>query len=116
MPLPKISTPIYDLVLPSTEQKIKYRPFLVKEEKLLVLALETENTKEISNSVQQVLNNCIQSKGVKVDKLPTFDIEFLFLNIRAKSVGEDIVTTSVQAMGDGINRIMLKTLLKEKKI
>ena len=90
MPLPKISTPIYDLVLPSTEQKIKYRPFLVKEEKLLVLALETENTKEISNSVQQVLNNCIQSKGVKVDKLPTFDIEFLFLNIRAKSVGEDI--------------------------
>ena len=90
MPLPTITTPSYELELPSTGKKIKYRPFLVKEEKLLVLALETENTKDISTAIKTVLKNCIQSRGVKVDKLPTFDIEFLFLNIRGKSVGEEI--------------------------
>ena len=90
MPLPTITTPSYELELPSTGKRIKYRPFLVKEEKLLVLALETENTKDISTAIKTVLKNCIQSRGVKVDKLPTFDIEFLFLNIRGKSVGEEI--------------------------
>ena len=90
MPLPTISTPTYELVLPSTSQKIKYRPFLVKEEKLLVLALETENTKEITNAIKQVIKNCIETKNVKVDTLPTFDIEYLFLNIRGKSVGEEV--------------------------
>ena len=90
MPLPTIATPTYELELPSTGKKIKYRPFLVKEEKLLVLALETENTKDISTAIKTVLKNCIQSRGVKIDKLPTFDIEFLFLNIRGKSVGEEI--------------------------
>ena len=90
MPLPTITTPSYELELPSTGKKIKYRPFLVKEEKLLVLALETEDTKQISTAIKTVLKNCIQSRGVKIDKLPTFDIEFLFLNIRGKSVGEEI--------------------------
>ena len=90
MPLPTIVTPTYELELPSTGKKIKYRPFLVKEEKLLVLALETENTKDISTAIKTVLKNCIQSRGVKVDNLPTFDIEYLFLNIRGKSVGEEI--------------------------
>ena len=90
MPLPTITTPSYELELPSTGKKIKYRPFLVKEEKLLVLALETESTKDISNAIKTVLKNCIQTRGVKVDKLPTFDIEYLFLNIRGKSVGEEI--------------------------
>ena len=90
MPLPTITTPSYELELPSTGKRIKYRPFLVKEEKLLVLALETENTKDISTAIKTVLKNCIQSRGVKIDKLPTFDIEFLFLNIRGKSVGEEI--------------------------
>ncbi len=90
MPLPTISTPTYELELPSTGKTIKYRPFLVKEEKLLVLALESENTKEISNAIKAVLANCIQTKGVKVENLPTFDIEYLFLNIRGKSVGEQI--------------------------
>lgn len=115
MPLPKISTPIYDLVLPSTEQKIKYRPFLVKEEKVLVLALETENTKEISNAVQQVLNNCIQTKGIKVDKLPTFDIEFLFLNIRAKSVGEDIEVNLI-CPDDGVTEVKTTISVDDIKI
>ena len=90
MPLPTIATPTYELELPSTGKKIKYRPFLVKEEKLLVLALESEDTKQISTAIKAVLKNCIQTRGVKVENLPTFDIEFLFLNIRGKSVGEEI--------------------------
>ena len=90
MPLPKIATPTYDLELPSTGQEIKYRPFLVKEEKVLVIALESEDNKQITNAIKTVLRNCILSKGIKVVDLPTFDIEFLFLNIRGKSVGEDI--------------------------
>ena len=90
MPLPKIATPTYELELPSTGQSINYRPFLVKEEKLLVLALETEDTKQITTAIKNVLKNCVLTKGIKVDHLPTFDIEFLFLNIRCKSVGEEI--------------------------
>ena len=90
MPLPTIATPTYELELPSTGKKIKYRPFLVKEEKLLVLALETENTTDISTAIKTVLKNCIQTRGVKVENLPTFDIEYLFLNIRGQSVGEEI--------------------------
>jgi hypothetical protein len=90
MPLPKISTPTYQLELPSTEQTIKYRPFLVREEKLLVLALETEDTKQITNAIKTVIKNCIETKAIKVESLPTFDIEYLFLNIRGKSVGEEI--------------------------
>ena len=90
MPLPKIATPSYELDLPSSGQTIKYRPFLVKEEKLLVIALESEDTKQITNAIKAVIRACILSKGVKVDTLPTFDIEYLFLNIRGKSVGEDI--------------------------
>ena len=90
MPLPTIATPSYELELPSSGKKIKYRPFLVKEEKLLVLALESEDTKEISTAIKAVLKSCIKSRGVKVEQLPTFDIEYLFLNIRGKSVGEDI--------------------------
>ena len=90
MPLPRIATPTYELELPSTGQTIEYRPFLVKEEKLLVLALETENTKDISTAIKAVLKSCIQTRGVKVENLPTFDIEYLFLNIRGKSVGEEV--------------------------
>ena len=90
MPLPTIVTPTYELELPSTGKKIKYRPFLVKEEKLLVLALESEDTKQITNAIRTVLKNCIQTRGVKVESLPTFDIEYLFLIIRGKSVGEEI--------------------------
>ena len=90
MPLPKIATPSYELELPSTGKTIQYRPFLVKEEKLLVIALESEDTKQITNAIKAVIKSCVLTKGVKVEALPTFDIEFLFLNIRGKSVGEDI--------------------------
>jgi hypothetical protein len=90
MPLPKIATPTYQLELPSTEETIQYRPFLVKEEKLLVIALESEDTKQITNAIKTVIKNCIITKNIKVETLPTFDIEFLFLNIRGKSVGEEL--------------------------
>ena len=90
MPLPKIATPTYELELPSTGKQIKFRPFLVKEEKLLVLALESEDTKQITNAIKSVIKNCILTRGIKVETLPTFDIEYLFLNIRGKSVGESV--------------------------
>ena len=90
MPLPTITTPTYELSLPSTGKKIKYRPFLVKEEKILILALETRDQNQITNAVKDVLKKCVITRGVKIDDLPTFDIEYLFLNIRAKSIGEDI--------------------------
>ena len=90
MPLPKIATPTYELELPSTGETIKFRPFLVKEEKLLVIAMESEDTKQITTAIKTVIKNCIETKGIKVETLPTFDIEYLFLNIRGKSVGEEI--------------------------
>ena len=90
MPLPKITTPIYELEIPSLKKKIRYRPFLVKEEKILIIALESEDSKAIANAVKNVISNCILSKGIKVDDLSTFDIEYLFLNIRGKSVGESV--------------------------
>ena len=90
MPLPKITTPTYELELPSTGKTVKYRPFLVKEEKVLVIALESEDNKQITNAIKAVLKSCVQTKGVRVETLPTFDIEYLFLNIRGKSVGEQL--------------------------
>ena len=90
MPLPKISTPTYELEIPSTKKKIRYRPFLVKEEKILIIAMESQSDTEIANAVKDVLSTCILTKGVEVDTLSTFDIEYLFLNIRGKSVGEDV--------------------------
>ena len=90
MPLPKIATPTYELELPSTGETVQFRPFLVKEEKLLVIALESEDTKQITTGIKTVIKNCIITKNIKVETLPTFDIEYLFLNIRGKSVGEQI--------------------------
>ena len=90
MPLPKINTPTYELTLPSNGKKLKYRPFLVREEKILIMALETEDMKQITDAVLEILNGCIITKGVKIEDLPSFDIEYLFLNVRAKSVGEKV--------------------------
>ena len=115
MPLPKIVTPTYELVLPSTKKTIKYRPFLVKEEKLLVLALETEDQKEITNAVRSVIKNCISTRGVKVESLPTFDIEFLFLNIRGKSVGEEVEVNLI-APDDGVTQIPVKIDIDDIKV
>jgi len=104
MPLPKIATPTYELVMPSTKQTVKYRPFLVKEEKLLVIALESEDSKQITTAIKAVIKNCISTKGIKVETLPTFDIEYLFLNIRGKSVGEE-VEVNITAPDDGVTPI-----------
>ena len=90
MPLPKINTPTYELTLPSNGKKIKYRPFLVREEKILIMALETEDQKQITAAIIQILTACIMTRGIKLNELATFDIEYLFLNVRSKSVGETI--------------------------
>ena len=90
MPLPKINTPTYELSLPSNGKKIKYRPFLVREEKILIMALETENQKQITDAVVEILDACIMTRGIKIKTLATFDIEYIFLNVRSKSVGETI--------------------------
>ena len=115
MPLPKIVTPEYDLVLPSTQKKITYRPFLVKEEKLLVLALESESTKQITTAIKSVLKSCILTRGIKVEKLPTFDIEYLFLNIRARSVGEE-VEVNIVAPDDGETNVTVTIDLEDIQV
>ena len=89
MSLPKLNTPVYEATLPSTNKVIKYRPFLVKEEKILLTAMEDGSEKTISNAVNQIIKNCVQG-NIKVKELPTFDIEYLFLRLRAKSVGEKV--------------------------
>ena len=115
MPLPKIATPTYELELPSTEETIKFRPFLVKEEKLLVLALESEDTKQITTAIKNVIKNCILTRGVKVETLPTFDIEYLFLNIRGKSVGE-VLDVNIICPDDGETEVEVKIDLDEIKV
>jgi len=115
MPLPKISTPTYELVIPSTGKNIKYRPFLVKEEKVLIVAMESEDTRSIANAVKDVIKNCIITRGVKVEELSTFDIEYLFLNIRGKSVGEE-VEVLVTCPDDGVTKVPLTIALDEIQV
>jgi len=115
MPLPKISTPTYELELPSTGQTINYRSFLVREEKLLVLALESEDTKQITNAIKSVIKNCIETKGIKVETLPTFDIEYLFLNIRGKSVGEEL-ELNIICPDDEVTTVPIKLLVDDIQV
>jgi|TARA_B100000282_G_scaffold155693_1_gene112170 ribosomal protein L11 len=115
MPLPKISTPTYELVLPSSNKKIKYRPFLVKEEKILILAMESQDASTVAQAVKDVLSTCILSRGIKVDKLSTFDIEYLFLNIRGKSVGEAI-EVMVTCPDDGKTQVPTSINIDEIKV
>ena len=107
MPLPKIATPTYELELPSTGETVQFRPFLVKEEKLLVIALESEDTKQITTAIKTVIKNCILTKNIKVEILPTFDIEYLFLNIRGKSVGEQI-EVNIICPDDEVTQVLVK--------
>jgi len=87
MALPKVNTPTYELVVPSTDEKVKYRPFLVKEEKILLIAMEAQEQSGILNAVKDIVKSCTFDK-FDVNRAPIFDIEYIFLNIRAKSVGE----------------------------
>ena len=115
MPLPKIATPVYEIELPSTGQTIQYRPFLVKEEKVLVIALESQDTKQITTAIKNVIKNCIKTKGIKVEDLPTFDIEYLFLNIRGKSVGEEI-EVNVTCPDDGVTQVPITINLDDIQV
>ena len=115
MPLPKIATPTYELVIPSTGKKIKYRPFLVKEEKVLVIAMESEDLSQIVNAVKDVIKACIITRGVKVEELSTFDIEYLFLNIRGKSVGEE-VEVLITCPDDGVTKVPVLINLDEIQV
>ena len=115
MPLPTIETPTYELKLYSSNKKVRYRPFLVKEEKVLIIALESQDQQEITHAVKAVLKKCILTKGIDVDNLPTFDIEHLFLNIRAKSIGEDIKLT-VTCPDDGKTKVPVTIYVDEIKV
>tara|TARA_Y100000004_G_scaffold112293_1_gene126109 strand:- start:224 stop:940 length:717 start_codon:yes stop_codon:yes gene_type:complete len=115
MPLPKIATPTYELVIPSTGKKIKYRPFLVKEEKVLILAMESEDMSTIATAVKDVIKNCIITRGIKVEELATFDIEYLFLNIRGKSVGEE-VEVLITCPDDGVTKVPAVIALDEIEV
>lgn len=111
MALPKVGVPTFELELPSTGKTIKYRPFLVKEEKVLLLALESEEDKQITEAVKDLIKNCIQTR-IKVDDLPSFDLEYIFLRIRAASIGE-IVTMNVTCLDDNATQVEVNINLNE---
>ena len=115
MPLPKINTPTYEMTLPSTGKKIRYRPFLVREEKILIMAMESENMSDITNAIVQILSECILTENVKVEDLATFDIEYLFLNVRARSVGET-VDVNITCPDDGETQVEMTIDLDTIKI
>ena len=115
MPLPTIATPTFEIGLPITKKTVKYRPFLVKEEKILVIAMESQDEKQIGRAVKDVLSSCILSKGVRVDKLPTFEIEYLFLHVRGKSVGEQ-VEILITCPDDGATQVPVVVDIDEIKL
>ena len=115
MALPKINTPTYELTIPSNGKKIKYRPFLVREEKILILALESEDTKQITTAVVDILSECVLTKNIDVTKLATFDIEYLFLNVRSKSVGET-VDVNITCPDDGKTSVEMSINIDSIKV
>ena len=115
MPLPKISTPTYELELPSTGKPVKYRPFLVKEEKILILAMESQDSKQIARAVKDVITKCILSKGIKVEKLATFEIVYVFLKIRSKAVGE-VSEFKVTCPDDEVTQVDVKVPLDKVEL
>lgn len=92
MALPKLDVPTYEIELPVSKKKIKYRPFLVKEQKNLLMALESNESSTIQQNVRDILNNCTLTEGINIDKLPIIDVEYYFINLRSKSVGEIVET------------------------
>ena len=115
MPLPKVSTPVFELDLISTTKKVKFRPFLVKEEKSLLIALESGEEKTIINTLKSVLKSCLITRGIKIEDLPSFDLEFLFLNIRGKSVGES-VELMITCQDDGVTQVPLSLQMSDIKL
>ena len=115
MPLPKINTPTYELVIPSNGKKVRYRPFLVREEKILIMALESEDMTQITNAIVEILTACILTKGIKIVELATFDIEYIFLNVRAKSVGE-VIEVKVTCPDDGKTQVQAEINIDDIKV
>ena len=115
MALPKIAKVTHELVVPSTKKKIKYRPFLVKEEKVLVLAQESGNQDEMIRALKDVISACVQTRGFKVDDLATFDIEYIFLQIRGSSVGAD-VEVLITCPDDGVTQVPVTIYLDEVSV
>ena len=115
MPLPKINTPTYELVIPSIGKKARYRPFLVREEKILILALESGDMSQITNAIVEIMTACILTKGIKVLELSTFDIEYIFLNIRSKSVGE-VIEVNVTCPDDGETKVSMEINIDDIKV
>ena len=114
MPLPDIATPIYTLTVPSTKKKVKYRPFLVKEQKILIVALENEDQEQILDAITTTIQNCLQTK-VNVKDLALFDIEYLFLQIRARSISEEL-EVKVTCADDGETTVDVKFLVNDIKV
>lgn len=115
MALPKIAKITHEITVPSTGKKIKYRPFLVKEEKVLILAQESGSQVEMARAIKDVISACVQTRGFKVDELATFDIEFIFLNIRGNSVGGD-VEVLVTCPDDEVTQVPVTIYLDEIKV
>jgi|TARA_B100000073_G_scaffold246862_1_gene207283 hypothetical protein len=115
MSLPTLNTPTYNLTIPSTKQRIKYRPFFVKEEKVLLMALESQNDQEIADALKSIIVACVTTKDFNFDKLATFDIEYIFLNIRGKSVGE-MVELIVIAPDDGETEVRININIDDVKV
>tara|TARA_A200000159_G_scaffold163513_1_gene190025 strand:+ start:3387 stop:4100 length:714 start_codon:yes stop_codon:yes gene_type:complete len=114
MALPQINTPVHELTIPSTKKKIKYRPFVVREEKILLLALESEDQQEITDAIIQIIGNCIQTK-INLESLSTFDVEYIFLNVRAKSVGE-MLEFAITCPDDGETQVEVEINIDDIKV
>ena len=114
MPLPEIATPIYTLTLPSTKKKIKYRPFLVKEQKLLILAMENEDQEQILDAITNTIQTCLLTK-MDVKDMALFDIEYLFMQIRARSISEE-VEMKVTCQDDGETTVDIKFMVDDIKV
>jgi len=115
MALPKIAKVTHEIVVPSTGKKIKFRPFLVKEEKILILAQESNSQAEMARAIKDVISACVQTRGFDVERLATFDIEYIFLNIRGKSVGED-VEVLITCPDDEVTQVPFTIYLDDIKV
>lgn len=115
MSLPKPPVPTYDLEVPSSGKKIKFRPFLVKEEKVLLIALESQDEDQIKNAVIECLKSCVLTKGIKIEDLAMFDLEYIFLNVRAKAAGE-VVEMLFTAKDDGETQLPYNLNLEEVQV
>jgi len=114
MALPKLTTPTYELEIPSTDEKIKYRPFLVKEEKILMMAMESKSSDDITQAVKDIVMECTFNK-VDISNMPMFDVEYIFLNIRSKSVGE-VSKLKILCQDDGKTYADVELDLNEVKV